>query len=109
MDDYNLWQDLFDTFQSLAQWLKFYFMTLLAMTVLAPMVLVPWYLLQRRRLKLMAQPGRGKLVCTITRNADGELEVYAHDKDATDLIRAQIGLALPDNDTADGGDTRRLE
>ena len=96
MENYDRWQDFMDTFQSVTSGVQVASIALPLLFLFGLAWLVVWYLRERRRLALIGAPGRGRLVCTIVRNADGELGVYVHDKDATDLIRAQIGLALPE-------------
>lgn len=67
MDGYSFWQDVFDTYQSLPDWLK-------ALWMLVPpaFVLALTWLLRRPRREV------GRLVYTIYRDDEGRLQLISH-------------------------------
>ncbi|MGI9421918.1 MAG: hypothetical protein ACR2PA_01915 [Hyphomicrobiaceae bacterium] len=86
MDDYNFWQDLLDTYQSLPPWLQLAWLVLPPTFFLSLLALVLRFWLLCRRLGPI-DTGRGPPVFTVTRNAQGAFEVYATDQTKTDPVR----------------------
>ena len=75
MDDYNFWQDFFDTYQSLSDWTKALWLIVPPAFVLGLIALV----LRHRVAVRQAENGiRGALVYTIHRDGDDKLHVYRH-------------------------------
>ena len=73
MDDYNFWQDAFDTYQSLSDGLKFAWLVLPPAFVLALSALILRF---RHNKRLLDANGRGDLIYTIYRNDNGTLAIY---------------------------------
>ena len=75
MEDYNFWQDFFDTYQSLSDPTKALWLIVPAGFLLGLMALI-----MRHRVAVRhAENGlRGDLVYTIHRDGDGQLHVYRH-------------------------------
>ena len=84
MQYYNFWQDLFDTYQSLPNWLK------LAWLIVPPafIYLMASLFIRYRSSKLsQVLPPENQLVYTVYQDRDNEIHFYRH-KDAEDLERA---------------------
>ena len=74
MEHYNFWQDLFDTYQSLSDWMKF------AWLVVPPAFLLGFAaMVMRYRLSGVAAPGKGSLAYTVFADKNGGLRIYTHD------------------------------
>ena len=103
MDDYNFWQDFFDTYQSLSDWLK------LAWLIVPPLFILGFYaLVTRFRLssKKIDKPIDGELVYSVHRDESDQLHIYQHGRH----IGYQMPLLLVDqanNDCAPPPPTRR--
>ena len=75
MDDYNFWQDFFDTYQSLSDPTKALWLIVPPAFVLGLIALV----LRHRVAVRQVETGlRGDLAYTIRKDAGGELHVYRH-------------------------------
>ena len=78
MEDYNFWQDFFDTYQSLSDVVK-------ALWLLVPpaflLGLVALLLRHRVAQREAEHGGRGDLLFTVHRDDDGALRVYRHGRD----------------------------
>ena len=75
MDDYNFWQDFFDTYQSLSDGTKALWLIVPATFLLGLIALMLRYRVAVRE----AEHGfRGDLVYTIHRDGDDKLHVYRH-------------------------------
>jgi len=95
MEDYNFWQDFFDTHQSLSDWTKALWLIVPPASVLGLIALV----LRHRVAVRDAENGlRGDLVYTIHRDGDDKLHVYRH---GPALEREPALLVL---DQTNGGD-----
>ncbi|NKB53901.1 MAG: hypothetical protein GKR97_17085 [Rhizobiaceae bacterium] len=93
MEPYYFWQDLFDTYQSLSDWMKFVWLVapmafclgVLAMTLryrVASMVLLT---------KMDGRYDRGELLFTIYRVGPDQLKIFKHGM-ATDLDSAVLPI-----------------
>ena len=76
MDDYNFWQDFFDTYQSLSNWTKALWLIVPPAFVLGLMALI---LRHRVAVKESETAKRGDLVYTICRDESDQLHVYRHE------------------------------
>lgn len=75
MDSYNFWQDLFDTYQSLSNWMKFAWLVVPPAFLLGLVALCMWYRIAAKR----AGKGiHGDLAYTIHRDDFGQLHVHRH-------------------------------
>ncbi len=75
MEDYNFWQDFFDTYQSLSDWTKALWLIVPPAFLLGLIALV----MRHRVAVRQAENGiRGDLVYTIRRDGDDKLHVYRH-------------------------------
>jgi len=75
MEDYNFWQDFFDTYQSLSDGTKALWLIVPAGFLLGLIALV----MRHRVAVRQAESGiRGDLVYTIHRDGDDKLHVYRH-------------------------------
>ena len=75
MEEYNFWRDLFDTFQSLSDWIKALWLIVLPAFVLGLIALI---LRHRVAVKAIEHAIRGELIYTIRRDANGQLHVSRH-------------------------------
>lgn len=75
MEEYNFWQDFFDTYQSLSDWMKFAWLIIPPTFLLALTVLTMRYRIASKRAE--SEP-IGDLAYTIHRNAQGQLQVRRH-------------------------------
>lgn len=76
MDDYNFWQDFFDTYQSLSDWMKFAWLVVPPGFVLGLIAL----LLHRRWTKRhMMATETGELIYTIHRDSFDQLHIRHYD------------------------------
>ncbi len=78
METYNFWQDFFDTYQSLSDWMKFAWLAIPPVFALGLAALILRYRIARKRVD-MAIPG--DLIYTIHRDDYGELHIYRHDRE----------------------------
>ncbi len=97
MDGYNFWQDFFDTYQSLSNWMKALWLIVPPGFLLGLMALI-----QRHRVAVKeAEHGlRGDLIYTIHRDGDDKLCVYRH---GAALDREPALLLLDETNSGDGG------
>lgn len=77
MEEYNFWQDFFDTYQSLSDWMKFAWLIVPPTFLLALVVLAMRYRLASIR---DGNKAMGDLAYTVYRNAQDELTVLRHGK-----------------------------
>ena len=97
MEDYNFWQDFFDTYQSLSDWTKALWLIVPPAFVLGLIALV----LRHRVAVKQAEHGlRADLIYTIHRDGDDQLHVYRH---GPALEREPALLVL---DQPNGGDAK---
>jgi len=96
MDDYNFWQDFFDTYQSLSDWMKFAWLAIPPTFLLALTALVMRYRLHSKRAEKI---DAGTLAYTVQKDENGGLRIYTHD--GADALSARTSephlLPLPDN------------
>ena len=72
MEHYNFWQDFFDTYQSLSEWMKTLWLVVPSAFLLGLIALILRYRIVCKR----AENGiTGDLVCTIHRDAHGQLHI----------------------------------
>ena len=104
MQDYNFWQDVFDTYQSLSIALQLAWLILPPAFVLglAALILRFWW-----RCRQLGPVGRGDLVYTIYRKDVGTLDVYRHDAAGdSEILRTEN--AADDAGGGSGGGERVL-
>ncbi len=99
MDDYNFWQDFFDTYQSLSNWTKALWLIVPPAFVLGLIALITRY---HVALKEAKNGIRGDLVYTIHRDANDQLHVYRHGP-ALDREPALLVLEEPNSGDAQHG------
>ena len=99
MDDYNFWQDAFDTYQSLSDGLKLAWLALPPTFLLALMALILRF---RHKSRLLDANGRGDLIYTIYRDDDSTLAIYRHDR------RDNENLLIVEEATTDNKPWQRL-
>ena len=75
MTDYNFWQDLFDTYQSLSDWLKILWLIVPPAFVLGLVALTLRFRIESRRVERRFD---GELVYSIHRDAGNQLHVISH-------------------------------
>ena len=73
MQSYNFWQDLFDTYQSLADWIKALWLVVPPVFILGLASLLVRFLIARKQI---ASPGR--LVYSIHRDGSDRLHIVSH-------------------------------
>jgi len=93
MEDYNFWQDFFDTYQSLSDWMKFAWLIVPSTFLLALIALNMRYRIATRRLE---NEINNELDYTVCRDAQGQLQVQRRGE----LTMQEAELLLPDQ----GGD-----
>lgn len=75
MEEYNFWQDFFDTYQSLSDWMKFAWLIILPTFLLALVALGMRYRIASKRAE---NETTGDLAYTIYRNTQGHLQIHRH-------------------------------
>ena len=100
MEDYNFWQDFFDTYQSLSDGTKALWLIVPAAFVLGLIALITRHRVAVRRAENSL---RGDLIYTIHRDADDKLHVYRHGP-ALDREPALVLLEEPN-----GGDAKEVD
>ncbi len=75
MDDYNFWQDFFDTYQSLSDWMKFAWLIVPPLFVLGIFALIMRF---RLSTKNAAKLTGGELIYSVHRDEFDQLHVYQH-------------------------------
>lgn len=73
MDNYYFWEDLFDTYQSLSDFIQ-------ALWLIVPASFIIAILVIRRRCPNKKSDRQSTLIYTVHQNNDGDLSVYHHDK-----------------------------
>lgn len=81
MENYNFWQDFFDTYQSLSGWMKALWLIVPPAFVLGLIALI---LHDRRLAKLPPALAGGDLVYTIHRDGSDRLRIYRHGREGED-------------------------
>lgn len=76
MEPYNFWQDFFDTYQSLSDWMKFAWLIVPSAFFLGLAVLILRYRLKSKRAK---DTDTGTLAYTVHKDENGGLRIYTHD------------------------------
>ncbi|MEW7009424.1 hypothetical protein [Lentilitoribacter sp. EG35] len=76
MEDYNFWQDLFDTYQSLPDWMKFAWLIIPPSFLLGLIAMVMRYRLTSKHASEVIE---GELLYSVRSEAENELRVYRHD------------------------------
>ncbi|MEP1206543.1 MAG: hypothetical protein ABJM29_03045 [Rhizobiaceae bacterium] len=75
MDDHNFWQDLFDTYQSLSDWMKFAWLIVPPTFLLSLQALLIRYWLACKSAEKFVD---GELVYSIKADAKDQLHIYRH-------------------------------
>jgi hypothetical protein len=104
MDSYNFWQDFFDTYQSLSDWMK-------ALWLIVPpaflLLLIRQFTHRRKKPETTASPAfPGRLVYSIYRDDQDRTLVFNH---APELAQ-ETDVVLPDHSGSEAadGDARHL-
>jgi hypothetical protein len=94
MESYNFWQDFFDTYQSLLDWMKALWLIVPPAFLLGLIALVMRYRLAAKR---ATDPETGSLAYSVFSDENGILRVYTHDgADLLALERSEAAvLSLP--------------
>jgi len=75
MQDYNFWQDFFDTYQSLSDWLKVLWLVVPPAFVLGLVALTLWFRIERSP---SDHSREGELVYSIHRDTDNRVHIVSH-------------------------------
>ncbi|MEQ8451895.1 MAG: hypothetical protein RIB97_19685 [Nitratireductor sp.] len=75
MDDYNFWQDFFDTYQSLSDWMKFAWLVVPPAFLLGLLALVMRYRLAAKR---VTEVEAANLAYTVYSDENGIFRIYTH-------------------------------
>lgn len=75
MNDYNFWQDLFDTYQSLSDWLKILWLIVPPAFVLGLAALTMRFRIESRKVERSFD---GELVYSLHRDADNRVHILRH-------------------------------
>ncbi|WP_288193830.1 hypothetical protein [uncultured Phyllobacterium sp.] len=79
MNDYNFWQDFFDTYQSLSDWLKILWLIVPPTFVLVLVALIMRFRIESRR----AERGfDGELVYSVHHDVNNRVHIIRHSPDA---------------------------
>jgi hypothetical protein len=76
--DYNFWKDLFDTYQSLPDWLKFAWLVVPVFFLFALISLFLRYRIAARKAGVAEEIIEGELVYTVYRDDFGDLQIRQH-------------------------------
>jgi hypothetical protein len=76
MESYNFWQDFFDTYQSLSDWMKALWLIVPPAFLLGLIALVMRYRLAAKR---AIEPDAGSLAYSVFSDENGILRIYTHD------------------------------
>jgi Mg2+/Co2+ transporter CorB len=103
MDNSDFWRELFDTYQSLSEWIKTLWLIVPPLSILALIALAMHYRLTRRRQDKEQNHSFSdeELIYTISQDGNGQIHVYQHKADQTQL---PDGIMLTEKDA-----TRLLE
>jgi len=93
MENYNFWQDFFDTYQSLSDWMKF------AWLIVPPIFLLGLIALIRKERKRVDYPIEGELIYSIHRDKQNQLHIFRHNPEL-EHDPAQLSLDHPNRDRA---------
>jgi hypothetical protein len=80
MEDYNFWQDLFDTYQSLPDWMKFAWLVIPPSFLLGLIAMFMRYRLATRSQNKIIN---GELIYSVRSDEENELRVYRHGHEQT--------------------------
>lgn len=75
MDNYNFWQDLFDTYQSLSDWLKILWLIVPPAFMLGLVALTLRFRIESKKVERHLD---GELVYSIHRDADNRVHILRH-------------------------------
>jgi hypothetical protein len=75
VDHYNFWQDFFDTYQSLSDWMKFAWLVVPPAFALGLAALAMRFKIESKRAEL---GGTGKLIYSIHRDDEGQFHIVSH-------------------------------
>lgn len=104
MPEYNFWADLFDTYQSTADWIKALWIVAVPGFLLGLIALIFQYRLASKQAPLA---DGAELLCTVHRgDAAGRFRVYRHTGSAELAPKTDAGLLLLERDRADQGAKR---
>ena len=95
MEDYNFWRDLFDTYQSLPDWLKFAWLVLPPTFLLCFIALFMWFRLNTRPAHNVEN---GDLIYSIVREESGQTKIYCHRSLGDGDFLPLLPSATPPND-----------
>ena len=73
--DYNFWQDFFDTYQSLSDWMKLAWLVVPPMFLLGVISLIMRYRIASKQADRLFD---GDLIYTVYRDTEHQLQVYRH-------------------------------
>jgi len=93
--DYHFWQDFFDTYQSLSDWMKFAWLVIPPGFLLTLVALILRYRLMNRHTKDIDS---ATLAYTVRKNESGDLQIYTHegaDRLSSQAARPKL-LPLPE-------------
>lgn len=90
MESYNFWQDVFDTYQSLSDWMKFAWLVVPPAFLLGFLAPVMRYRLAAKR---AMEPDTGSLAYTVFCDENGILRIHAHD--GADVSSEDMGTHTP--------------
>lgn len=92
MDGYSFWQDLFDTYQSLSDWMKVLWLIVPPVSILGLAALIMRFRIDSKQ----ADHGfTGKLLYSIHRDEDNQFHVIAHSRE--EGIQPTLLLLAPAN------------
>ena len=75
MNEYNFWQDFFDTYQSLSDWMKFAWLVVPPAFLLGLFAIFLHYRLEAKR---NGEDITGELIYTVRRDDFGQLRIHRH-------------------------------
>lgn len=81
MEDYNFWQDFFDTYQSLPDWMKALWLIVPPAFLLGLIALIMRYRIASRQVDNAIT---GDLVYTIHRDGSDRMRIYRHGREGED-------------------------
>ena len=103
MEDYNFWQDLFDTYQSTADWIKALWIVAVPAFALGLLALIFQYRLASKQAPLA---DGAELLYTVHREDGGTFRVYRHTGSSELEPKADDDLLLLERNRADQGAKR---
>lgn len=97
MDTYNFWQDFFDTYQSLSDWMKVLWLVVPPASLLGLIALIMHF---RVASKHAGHGLTGRLIYSIHRDGQDQFHVFQHGKE-TSLRPTLLMLDLPNGNTTE--------